>query len=191
MPLVEARHFRSAATFRTWLKRHHDRTTELWVGFYKKASGRGGLTYKEAVDQALCYGWIDGLVKRVDEASYAQRFTPRKASSHWSQVNIRRVAELTALGQMAEPGRRVFEARVDRKTPYSYEQPPAAFPPAQLKAFRANQRAWAFYSARPPWYQRTARHWVLSAKKEETRQRRFGTLLDDCAGGRQLKGVLS
>ena len=165
------------------------RETELWVGFYKKATGRVGLTYKEAVDQALCYGWIDGVRHSVDESSYAQRFTPRKAASHWSQINIRRVAELTALGQMAEPGRRAFEARVDRKAPYSYEHPPAEFPSAFLKAFKANRRAWAFFGGQPPGYRRLVRFWVLSAKQEATRERRFATLLDDCAAGRRIKGA--
>ena len=162
----------------------------MWVGFYKKASGRGGLTYPEAVDQALCHGWIDGVRRRVDDASYAQRFTPRTASSNWSQINIRRVAELTALGQMAEPGRRAFEARVARKAPYSYEHPPAEFPPAFLKAFKANRGAWAFFRAQPPGYQRLVRFWVLSAKREVTRARRFATLLDDSAAGRRVGSTL-
>jgi uncharacterized protein YdeI (YjbR/CyaY-like superfamily) len=187
---VTPRHFRSATAFRTWLERHHNRRTELWVGFHKKASGRRGLSYKEALDQALCYGWIDGVRRSVDESSYVQRFTPRTATSNWSQINIRRVAQLTELGQMAEPGRRVFEARVARKAPYSYEHPPAEFPSAFLRAFRANRGAWAFFGAQPPGYQRLVRFWVLSAKKDVTRARRFATLLDDCAAGRRIKGAL-
>ena len=184
--IVKARYFRSAATFRRWLERNHDRASELWVGFYKKASGRAGLTYKEAVDQALCYGWIDGILRRVDDVSHVQRFTPRRPGSNWSRINIGRVAELVANGQMAEPGRRVFEARVHRGAPYSYERPPVEFSPAQLRAFKAKGCAWAFFSAQPPWYQRTARFWVLGAKKEETRARRFATLLDDCQAGRRV-----
>jgi uncharacterized protein YdeI (YjbR/CyaY-like superfamily) len=180
------RYFKSAAAFRAWLDANHSTATELWVGIYKKDSGRGGLTYKEAVDQALCYGWIDGIAKGVDEVSYSQRFTPRKARSHWSSINRQRVAELCEQGLMAPAGLAAFAADDGEPAPYSHEQP-LTLSPALLQRFKAQADAWQYFSGRPPGYRRSAAFWVMSAKKEETRERRFATLLADSAAGRPIK----
>jgi uncharacterized protein YdeI (YjbR/CyaY-like superfamily) len=179
--------FRTPAAFREWLEKNHGKKTELWVGFYKKASGKGGMVYKESVDEALCFGWIDGLVRSHDADSYMQRFTPRKADSHWSAVNIRKIAELEAAGRMHAAGRAAFERRnAKRIARASYEQAEKSFEPAQEKALRANAKAWSYWEAQPWSYRRTAKHWVTSAKKEETRQRRMGILIDHCARGRRI-----
>ena len=188
---MDVRHFRDAATFRRWLERNHDREKELWVGFYRNDSGRGGLTYREALDQALCFGWIDGVRKKVDEASYAQRFTPRQARSTWSLVNIRRVGELTKMGVMAPAGVKAFEARdAARSGVYSFENRPQALPPDLERRFRKDRAAWAFFQAQPPGYRRTAIWFIVSAKKDETRLKRLAVLMDDSAHGRRL-GMLA
>ena len=180
------RFFRTEAAFRKWLETNHDRKTELWVGFYKKASGKGGLTYKQAVDQALCFGWIDGKVQTVDEVSYRQRFTPRRKTSTWSAINIARVGELEKLGQMHRAGLKAFEERDPAKTGlYSFENDPA-FTKAQLKAFKSSRAAWEFFQAQPPGYRRTVTWWVTSAKKEETRERRLNILIEDSAAARRV-----
>lgn len=180
------RFFRTEAAFRKWLETNHDRKDELWVGFYKKASGKGGLTYKEAVDQALCFGWIDGKVQTVDEDSYRQRFTPRRKTSTWSAININRIGELEKLGLMHPAGLKAFEERDPAKTgQYSFENAPE-FTAAQKKRFRANRAAWEFFQAQPPGYRRTVTWWVTSAKKEETRERRLNILIEDSAAGRRV-----
>ena len=181
------KYFPSAEAFASWLEKNHDRVRELFVGFYKKGSGRGGLTYREALDLALAYGWIDGVRRSVDAASYTQRFSPRKASSNWSAVNKRRVEELIAAGAMRPPGLAAYQNRAAKKSGlYSYEQRPTAFEPADEKKVRANRKAWAFFEAQPPGYRRTAIWYVVSAVKEETRQRRLATLIQQCAVGRRL-----
>jgi uncharacterized protein YdeI (YjbR/CyaY-like superfamily) len=182
--------FRTPATFRRWLERHHASETELWVGFYKVKSGKAGMVYREALDEALCYGWIDGLVRRVDEDSYAQRFTPRKKDSTWSLVNVRRVQELIAEERMAPAGLAAFERRTDGKTGiYSFEQRPAQLPAAYAARLTANPGAAAFFAAQPPGYRRLATWWVLSAKKEETRERRLATLIQDSAAGQRIRAA--
>ena len=184
---MEIRHFKDSAAFRRWLERNHGRATEIWVGFYRKASGRGGLTYREALDQALCFGWIDGIRKKVDEASYTQRFTPRTARSVWSQVNIRRVGELTKLGLMAPSGTKVFEARDPARSGiYSFENRPKKLPPELERRFRNDRAAWEFFQAQPPGYRRIAIWFVMSAKRDETRLKRLAVLMDDSAHGRRL-----
>ncbi len=184
---MEIRHFKDSAAFRRWLERNHDRATEIWVGFYRKSSGRGGLTYKEALDQALCFGWIDGIRKKVDEASYMQRFTPRTARSVWSLVNIRRVGELTTLGLMAPKGIEVFKARDPKRSGiYSFENRPKELTPELERRFRRDRAAWEFFLAQPPGYRRLAIWFVMSAKKEETRLKRLTVLIDDSAHGRRL-----
>jgi uncharacterized protein YdeI (YjbR/CyaY-like superfamily) len=180
------RHFKTAAAFRAWLDAHHATATELWVGFFKKQSGRGGLTYPEAVDQALCYGWIDGLARGVDEVRYAQRFTPRRARSMWSAINRRRAGELRESGLMTPAGLKAFAADDGKAAPYSHEQP-ATLSPAFTRRFKLHTAAWNDFAARPPGYRRTAIFWVMSAKKEETRQRRLATLIADSAAGRPIK----
>jgi uncharacterized protein YdeI (YjbR/CyaY-like superfamily) len=172
--------------FRAWLEEHHDRVGELLVGFHKKGSGRPSITWPEAVDEALCFGWIDGVRRRVDDTSYSIRFTPRKARSNWSAVNVKRVEELTALGRMRPAGQRAFERRVEARTGvYSYEQRDrAAFDHAQEGQFRANPEAWDWFQARPAWYRKAAVWWVVSARQEATRARRLATLIADSAAGR-------
>jgi uncharacterized protein YdeI (YjbR/CyaY-like superfamily) len=180
-------YFASADAFGSWLGVNHHRVRELLVGFYKKASGRGGLTYREALDLALAYGWIDGVRKSVDAASYTIRFSPRKADSIWSAVNRKRVEELIAEGAMRPPGLAAYQKRSTKKTGrYSYEERPTSFEPAHEKRFRANRKAWTFFEAQPPGYRRTAIWYVVSAVKEETRLRRLATLIQHAAEGRRI-----
>jgi uncharacterized protein YdeI (YjbR/CyaY-like superfamily) len=172
--------------WRAWLEANHADAREHWVGYYKRGTGRPSITWPESVDQALCFGWIDGVRKRVDEQSYTIRFTPRKPTSAWSRVNVARVAELTAAGLMRPAGIAAFEARTAEGT-YSYEQrDAAAFDPDRERRFRAEEAAWAWFSAQAPWYRRTATHWVMSAKREETRDRRLAQLIEDSAAGRAV-----
>jgi uncharacterized protein YdeI (YjbR/CyaY-like superfamily) len=172
--------------WRAWLEANHADAREHWVGYYKRGTGRPSITWPESVDQALCFGWIDGVRKRVDEQSYTIRFTPRKPTSAWSRVNVARVAELTAAGLMRPAGIAAFEARTAEGT-YSYEQrDAAAFDPERERRFRAEETAWAWFSAQAPWYRRTATHWVMSAKREETRDRRLAQLIEDSAAGRAV-----
>lgn len=179
--------FETPAAFRRWLERHHTVEKELWVGFYKVKSGRGGMAYREALHEALCYGWIDGVVRRVDEECYAQRFTPRRKGSTWSLANIRRVEELKALGRMRPSGLAAFERRVEEgRRRYSFEQPAVALSPGLEGTFRANNGAWSFFNAQPQSYRRTVTWWVMSGKKEETRQRRLSRLIAASEAGRRL-----
>jgi uncharacterized protein YdeI (YjbR/CyaY-like superfamily) len=176
---VKPQFFATAAEFRAWLRRHHRKEQELLVGFYKRDSGRPSMTWPESVDQALAYGWIDGVRKRIDDLSYTIRFTPRRATSIWSAVNIKRVAELEALGLMTRAGREAFAKRSEAKSRiYSYEQTaPAAFSTAQLKLLRANAKAWAFFQAQPPGYRRWMTHRVTSPKRESTKISRLNALI--------------
>jgi uncharacterized protein YdeI (YjbR/CyaY-like superfamily) len=183
---MKPRFFLTAAGFRTWLDSNHGRAQELWVGFRKKQSGKASITYPEAVDEALCYGWIDGVRKSVDEQSYTIRFTPRCAKSYWSAVNIRRVAGLTKRGRMREPGIKAFQERERKKQKYSYENRPQKLEPKFERKFRENPRAWTFFQGQAAWYRRTASFWVLSAKQEDTRWRRLSILIGDSEQGRRL-----
>jgi uncharacterized protein YdeI (YjbR/CyaY-like superfamily) len=181
------RFFAAPASFRSWLTANHAGRAELWVGFRRRASGRPSITWDEAVEEALCFGWIDGIRKSVDDESYAIRFTPRRRGSTWSAVNVRRVEELTRAGRMEPAGLAAFEARRDDRTGvYSYERAHARLDADAERAFRVNRRAWAYWRSRPPWYRRTATWWVVSAKREETRQRRLATLIADSAAGRPI-----
>lgn len=186
---MEPRFFATPSEFRAWLEEHHEDASELWVGFHKKGSGNPSMTWPESVDEALCFGWIDGLRRSIDGASYKIRFTPRKPRSTWSLVNVRRVAELTGVGRMRPPGLRAFEARRDDDVgTYSYEQRNVAeLEPAHEQRFRANEAAWDFFQAQPPSYRRAATWWVVSAKKEETRSKRLATLIEDSEHGRPIK----
>jgi uncharacterized protein YdeI (YjbR/CyaY-like superfamily) len=180
-------HFADAAEFHAWLEAHHASAPELLIAFYNKASGRGGLTYPAALDEALCFGWIDGLRKRLDTDRYTIRFTPRKPGSIWSNVNVRHVERLIATKRMQPAGHAAYAARDAKKTGiYSFEKPPGKFPATVEKAFRAKKRAWAFWSAQPPGYQRTLVHWVTSAKQEPTQQRRLAMLIAECTAGRRI-----
>jgi uncharacterized protein YdeI (YjbR/CyaY-like superfamily) len=183
--------FESPAAFRKWLAKNHSSASELLVGFYKKDSGKPSITWPESVDQALCFGWIDGVRRRIDDVSYSIRFTPRKKTSTWSAINIARVAELTKLGLMQPAGLRAFEhRREDKSAIYAYENAVRTLDAADEKKFRANKKAWEFFNAQPPGYRRLCIYWVTSAKKEETRARRLATLIDDSANGRRL-GVVT
>jgi uncharacterized protein YdeI (YjbR/CyaY-like superfamily) len=184
---MRPRFFKSGADFRGWLDAHHDRAPELLVGFYKKSSGRGGLSYQEALDEALAYGWIDGLRKNLDAERWTIRFTPRKPRSIWSSVNTKRVGELMALDRMTPAGMRAFEARDPKRSGiYGHERKPMTFDAAIEKTFAANKRAKAFFDAQPRGYKKILTYWVMSAKKEETRLRRLDLLIDRSARGKRI-----
>jgi uncharacterized protein YdeI (YjbR/CyaY-like superfamily) len=180
--------FPTPADFRAWLEENHGQTSELLVGFYKKGSLKPSITWPESVDHALCFGWIDGVRKTVDEISYTIRFTPRKPTSIWSQVNIKRVHELTNMGLMHPAGLKAFERRDEKKSAiYSYEQRHSAtFPQAFEKRFRANRKAWDFFQAHAPSYRRLITYWVTSAKREETQAKRLSILIEKSEAGTRL-----
>lgn len=176
--------FATLAQWRRWLLKNHATATELLVGFHKRHTSTPCITWPESVDGALAFGWIDGVRRRIDDDTYSIRFTPRKAGSTWSLVNVRRVEALRAAGAMHAAGEAVFARRSEAKTGnYSYEQRPQELPAPYLVKLKKNKAAWAFFSTQAPWYRRTATHWVMSAKKEETRDRRFAQLEADSAQG--------
>jgi uncharacterized protein YdeI (YjbR/CyaY-like superfamily) len=175
---MKPKFFSSPALFRQWLEKNHDRENELLVGFHKKDSGKKSITYAEALDEALCFGWIDGVRKSLDETSYTIRFTPRKPKSIWSLVNVRHVERLQKEGRMAEPGLKAYARRDPKRTGiYAFENVPRDFSPEFEKKFRANKPAWEFFQSEPPSIRRTCIFWVMSAKKEETRVRRLDQLI--------------
>jgi len=180
--------FETPAAFRRWLKPHHKAERELWVGFHKKSSGRPSITWPESVDEALCFGWIDGVRKALDAHSYVIRFTPRKPDSAWSTVNTRRAQALIESGRMQPAGLRALKARDPEKSGvYSFEQRKNATLSAQQEErFRANTAAWRFFESQPPGYRKTAVFWVVSAKQEATRLRRLDTLIADSEAGRRI-----
>ncbi len=183
--------FATLDEFRAWLEAHHAESTELWVGFHKKGSGLPSITWPEAVDEALCFGWIDGVRKSIDETSYVIRFTPRKARSTWSAVNIRRVQELREEGRMRPAGLKAFDARTQEKSAiYSYEQGDSVeLGDAFERQFRDNRTAWEFFQAQAAWYRKAAIWWVTSAKRDETRQKRLTALIEDSAAGRKVASL--
>jgi uncharacterized protein YdeI (YjbR/CyaY-like superfamily) len=185
----EPLYFETLSAWMKWLAKNHASAEAQWVGFYKRGSGRPSITWPESVDGALCYGWIDGLRQSIDDTRYKIRFTPRKKTSHWSHVNVRRVQELIAQKRMTPAGLAAFEARSAERTGLaSHEQKQTPkLPPAAQKQLEANAKAWAYFQSCPPWYQRGATHWVMSAKKEETRSRRLATLIADCEAQRNIK----
>jgi uncharacterized protein YdeI (YjbR/CyaY-like superfamily) len=187
----EAIFFSTPEELHAWLEEHHATATELWVGFYKKATGRRSLTWSEVVDEALCFGWIDGKAQRIDEHRYRQRLTPRRRSSNWSAINIAKVAELRAQGRMTPAGEAAFAARRDdRSEVYSYERRnEAALDAEQEATFRANPPAWEWFGAQSPSYKTLATFWVVSAKRPETRARRLATLIECCADGRRVPAL--
>ncbi len=189
---MEPTFFPTPEDFRAWLHANHERETELLVGFYKKGTGKPSITWPESVDEALCYGWIDGVRRRVDDEAYSIRFTPRKQKSTWSAVNIARVGELIETGRMQPAGLKAFHAREESNSRiYAYEKEPAEFDAALEERFRANEKAWNFFQAQPPGYRRTSTHWVTSAKQEATRLRRLDKLIADSALERRLDEVTS
>jgi uncharacterized protein YdeI (YjbR/CyaY-like superfamily) len=181
--------FDDAAGWRAWLEANHDRAPEVWVGMYKKHSARHNMTWSEAVDEALCFGWIDSVMHRIDDERHAQRFSPRKPASNWSAVNVAKIERLRAAGLLHDAGEAAFaRRREDRTGVYSFEQAtPAELTAGQRARLDADEAAAAFFDAQPPGYRRTAIHWVTSAKKPETRERRLATLIEDSAAGRRLK----
>ena len=182
--------FASAAAFRRWLERNHAEASELWIGFWKLGSGKKGLTYAEAVDESLCFGWIDGLRKRLDDHAFIQRFTPRRVRSIWSAINIAKVEALRTAGRMTQPGLAAYALRDPKRSyAYSFENRDRVFDPAYEGRFRAKKKAWTFFAAQPPGYRRIATHWVMSAKRAETRDRRFAQLITDSAAGRRIAAI--
>lgn len=180
------RAFATPAAFRAWLLRHGATETELWIRLYKTHARAKGIGYREALDESLCVGWIDGVRRALDADSFVQRFSPRKKKSIWSAVNIKRATELEAEGRMTAPGLAAFRARQEGSAPYSFESRSLTLAPAFLEALRKNRKAWEHYESRAPGYKRTATFWVMTAKREETRARRFQALLDACARGRPI-----
>jgi uncharacterized protein YdeI (YjbR/CyaY-like superfamily) len=188
---MKPKFFATPASFREWLVQHHADQSELLVGFYKRDSGKPSITWPDSVDEALCFGWIDGVRKSLSEEAYTVRFTPRKPTSIWSKVNVARVAALEEAGRMTDAGRRAFALRrADRTGVYSFERDAEAkLTPADEQKLRANAAAAAFFDAQAPWYRRTVTHWVTSAKREETRARRLEQLISDSAQGRIVGAV--
>ena len=186
--MTEPRFFRSVASFRRWLARNHARHSELFVGLYKKHAARRGMTYPEAVDEALCWGWIDGVMRRLDDDRVMQRFTPRRSKSTWSLVNIGKVKGLLKAGRMQAPGLAAFKKRDPaRSGQYSFEKASVAFTRAQAAEFRRAAKAWKWFGAQAPSYQRVATNWVISAKQETTRVRRLSQLIEHCKAGKKLR----
>ena len=184
---MEPTFFPTPADFRDWLARHHDIEQGLLVGFYRKDSGRPSITWPESVDEALCFGWIDGIRKSRDETSYTIRFTPRKPGSIWSAVNIKNVERLVAEGRMQPAGLAAFDKRsVEKSVVYSYERTNAALSQAEEQELRANTAAWGYFEGRPGSYKKAVIWWVISAKKDETRRSRFEKLIDLSAKGQDI-----
>ncbi len=188
-PSATPRFFSTAQAFRDWLAHHAATETELIVGFHKVATGQPCMTWSESVDEALCFGWIDGVRKRIDDDTYQIRFTPRKPTSIWSTINIAKVQALQAQGRMTPAGERAFALRTDAKSEvYSYEQAAVAeLTTAELATFKAQKRAWAYWESTPPGYRKLMLHRVVAAKKAETRAARLLALMDACAAGLRLR----
>ena len=183
-----ATYFQSAEEWRAWLTDNHATATEVWVGLFKKHTGRIGLTYPEAVEQALCFGWIDGVMNRVDGDRIRQRFTPRKSGSTWSNINIAKVADLEERGLMTEAGRAAFEARrPDRQGIYAYENHEVELSPEYLAQLAASPSALGFFESQTPSYRKVAKAWVMSAKQEKTRDKRMAELIADSEAGQLIK----
>src|ERR1700757_2938347 len=185
---MRIKYFKSANDFRRWLEKNHGRMHELWVGYHKKRSRRPTMTWPESVDEALCFGWIDGIRKSVDDLRYTIRFTPRRRGSIWSAVNIKRARELRDKGLMKAPGMAAFDARKENRSGiYSYEQRSASLDGAYEKMLRQNQAAWVFFYAKPPSYRKAVGWWIVSAKQEPTRLKRLEKLIKESARGERLR----
>lgn len=179
--------FASPADFRRWLDENHASARELLVGFHKKASGKKSITYPEALDEALCFGWIDGVRKSLNETSYTIRFTPRTPKSIWSLINVKHIERLKDQGRMHPAGLNAFAQRDPKRTGiYSFENTPRELSAAYEKKFRANKSAWKFFTAQPPFFRKTVAFWIMSAKKEETRLRRLQQLIETSAKGMRV-----
>jgi uncharacterized protein YdeI (YjbR/CyaY-like superfamily) len=185
--MAEPIFFASAAAWRAWLAEHHDSEREVLVGLFKKASARPTMSWPQSVEEALCFGWIDGVRRRIDDQSHSIRFTPRKPRSTWSAVNIQKAERLIAGGRMQPAGLRAFEARTEENSRiYAFEQGQVELPPQAQAELKADPRAWSFWQSQPPGYRRIASWWVISAKRQPTRERRLAILIEDCAAGRRI-----
>jgi uncharacterized protein YdeI (YjbR/CyaY-like superfamily) len=189
---VKPKFFKSPADFRKWFESHHDSETELWVGYYKKDSGKPSITWPQSVDQALCFGWIDGIRKSIDEISYMIRFTPRRPRSIWSNVNIKRAGELIEQDLMRPPGLKAFAARQEyRSGIYTYEQRSPEMPAQYASKLKKNLAAWKFFQSQLPGYRKAMNWYILSAKKEETRLKRLDNLIKYSAQGVRIPEFLA
>lgn len=181
--------FENTGQFREWLEKNHQTASEIIVGYYKVATGKPTMTWSDSVDEALCFGWIDGIRRSIDGESYCNRFTPRKPNSNWSAINIKKVEELIKLGKMTPAGLAAFEKRKeDCSAVYSYENPPGVFPPELEQVFKANKAAWEFFGRQAPSYRKATVNWILSGKQEQTRLSRLEKLIAACADGKKLAG---
>lgn len=181
------RFFRTPSDFRNWLRKNHETARELWVGFYKKNSGKPSITWQESVDEALCFGWIDGVRKRVDEISYTNRFTPRRKGSVWSAINTKRAQELKKQNRMRAAGLKAFAARIENRSGiYSYEQRPTELPERYARVLKKNKTAWQFFKAQPPSYRKMISWYIVSAKREETRSQRLNRVITASAERERL-----
>lgn len=188
---MEPTFFKTGTAFRRWLEKHHNTRTELWVGFHKRNSGKPSITYPEALDEALCFGWIDGVRKRINEDSYKQRFSPRKPRSIWSNINVKHVERLKNEGRMQPAGLEAYAAKDPKRTGiYSFENRPKELSPEYRKRFRANKSAWEFFENQPPYYKNLMIFRVMGAKKEETRLRRLDQLITSSAKGERV-GIIA
>ena len=184
---MEIKYFKSANDFRRWLEKNHATTQELWVGYYKKRSKQPSITWPESVDEALCFGWIDGIRKSVDDLRYTIRFSPRRRGSIWSAVNIKRARELTDKGLMKPQGIAAFNARKENKSGlYSYEQRSANLDGLYEEKLRQSKAAWEFFYAQPPSYRKAVGWWVVSAKQEPTRLKRLQKLIEESTNRKRL-----
>ncbi|HWB27022.1 MAG TPA: YdeI/OmpD-associated family protein [Chitinophagaceae bacterium] len=180
--------FTKQVDFRKWLEKNHAKADELYVGFYKVGSGKESITWPQSVEEALCFGWIDGVRKSIDEESYYIRFTPRKPGSIWSAINIKKIEELSKLGVMTPAGIDAYNKRAENKSKiYSYENAPATLHKDYEKQFKANSKAWKFFQLQPAWYKRTAVHLVMQAKQPATQQKRLEQLIKDSEAGKKIK----
>ena len=184
---LKPKFFKTPSDLRKWFAAHHACESEQWVGFYKKDSGKASITWPQSVDEALCFGWIDGIRKSIDDISYKIRFTPRKPHSTWSAVNIKRAGELAGLGLMQPAGLQAFAAREENRSGiYSYEQRSPELPDQYAKKLKKDRSAWKFFDAQPPSYRKAANWWVQSAKKEETRFKRLDKLIQHSARAERI-----
>lgn len=184
------RFFPTQKDLRKWFEKNHKKEKELFVGYYKVSTGKPTVSWSQSVDEALCFGWIDGVRKSVDEESYCIRFTPRKPTSNWSAINIKKVEELIKIGLMKSEGLKAFGLREEKKSKvYSYENPPVGFDKSYEKRIKANKHAWEFFQSTAATYQRTTTRWVMSAKQEENRLKRLDELIRDCALSKKIKAM--
>jgi uncharacterized protein YdeI (YjbR/CyaY-like superfamily) len=187
--MTDPRFFESAHAFRAWLQANASTAVELLVGYHKVSTGRPSMSWPESVDEALCYGWIDGVRKRIDDHTYSIRFTPRKSTSIWSAVNIAKLEQLREQGRMTPAGEKAFASRTEAKSVvYAYEQDTTAeLSPDEVRTFKRNKAGWKFFKATPPSYKKVILHWVTTAKRSETRASRFAKLVDACSAGQRLR----